>query len=106
VTAEPVRARRLTDRRLRQALAPPDGTTARELDRFREALVRVDRPDLMLDWLKRPAARRTLQTVAASGAVTHEALDTLPQGRGLAHVRSMLVAAGALPARDERLTAL
>jgi hypothetical protein len=60
----------------------------------------------MLDWLKRPAARRTLQAVATSGAVTHEALDALPQGRGLAHVRSMLVAAGALPARDERLTAL
>jgi hypothetical protein len=60
----------------------------------------------MLDWLKRPAARRTLQPVAASGAVTHEALDALPQGCGLAHVRSMLVAAGALPARDERLTAL
>ena len=94
------------DRRLKQALAPPDGTTAPELDRLREALVRVDRPDLMLDWLKRPAARRTLQAVAASGAVTHEALDALPQGRGLAHVRSMLVAAGALPARDERLTAL
>ena len=94
------------DRRLKQALAPPGGTTAPELDRLREALVGVDRPDLMLDWLKRPAARRTLQAVAASGAVTHEALDTLPQGRGLAHVRSMLVAAGALPARDERLTAL
>jgi hypothetical protein len=60
----------------------------------------------MLDWLKRPAARRTLQAVAASGAVTHEALDSLPPGRGLAHVRSMLVAAGALPARDERFTAL
>ena len=94
------------DRRLKQALAPPDGTTAPELDRLREAMVRVDRPDLMLDWLKRPAARRTLQAVAASGTVTHEALDALPQGRGLAHVRSMLVAAGALPARDERLTAL
>jgi hypothetical protein len=94
------------DRRLKQALAPPGGTAAPELDRFREALIRVDRPDLMLDWLKRPAARRTLQAVAASGAVTHEALDALPPGRGLAHVRSMLVAAGALPARDERLMAL
>jgi hypothetical protein len=60
----------------------------------------------MLDWLKRPAARRTLQAVAASGAVTHEALDSLPPGRGLAHVRSMLVATAALPARDERVTAL
>jgi hypothetical protein len=44
--------------------------------------------------------------LAASGAITHEALDALPPGRTLVHVRSMLVAAGALPARDERLTAL
>jgi hypothetical protein len=94
------------DRRLRQAFTPAGGTAAPELDRLREALVRVDRPDLMLDWLKGPGVRRTLQDVAARGAVTHEAIDALPQGRTLVHVRSMLVAAGALPARDERLTAL
>jgi hypothetical protein len=69
-------------------------------------MVRVDRPDLMLDWLKNPAVLRTLQAVAARGAVTHKTLDTLPPGRTFVHVRSMLVAAGALPARDERLTAL
>ena len=94
------------DKRLKQALAPPGGTAAPELDRLREALVRVDRPDLMLDWLKTPGVRPVLRSVAAGGAVTHEALDALPQGRTLAHVRSMLVAAGALPARDERITAL
>jgi hypothetical protein len=69
-------------------------------------MVRVDRPDLMLDWLKNPAVRRTLQAVAARGVITHEALDTLPPGRTFVHVRSMLVAVGVLPARDERLTAL
>jgi hypothetical protein len=94
------------DRRLRQAFTPAGGTAAPELDRLREALVRVDRPDLMLDWLKGPGVRRTLQDAAARGAVTHEAIDALPHGRTLVHVRSMLVAAGALPARDERLTAL
>ena len=76
------------------------------LDRLREALVRVDRPDLMLDWLKKADVRRTLQAVAGHRAVTHEALDTLPPGRTLVHLRSMLVAAGALSARDERLVAL
>ena len=60
----------------------------------------------MLDWLKKAGVRRTLQAVAARRAITHEALDTLPPGRTLVHLRSMLVAAGALPARDERLTAL
>jgi hypothetical protein len=60
----------------------------------------------MLDWLKGPGVRRTLQFVAARGVITHEALDALPPGRILVHVRSMLVAAGAPPARDERLATL
>ena len=77
-----------------------------ELDQLREAMVRVDRPERMLDWLMNPAVRRTLQAVAARGVITRKALDTLPPGRTFAHVRSMLVAAGALPDRDERLTAL
>lgn len=94
------------DRRLKQAFTPPGGTAAPELDRLREAMICVDRPDLMLDWLKDPAVKRTLQAVAARGVITHEALDMLPPGRTFVHVRSMLVAAGALPARDERLTAL
>jgi hypothetical protein len=94
------------DRKLMQVCTPPGGVASPELDRLREALVRVDRPDLMLDWLKKAGVRRTLQAVAARRVVTHEALDTLPPGRTLVHLRSMLVAAGALPARDERLTAL
>ncbi len=98
--------RRSLDRKLKQIFTPPAGVAAPELGRLREALVGVDRPDLMLDWLKKAGVRRTLQAVAARRVVTHEALDTLPPGRTLAHLRSMLVAAGALPARDERLTAL
>ena len=46
-----------TDRRLKQALVPPVGAAAPELGRLREALVRVDRPDLTLDWLKTPGVR-------------------------------------------------
>ncbi|MFI5067375.1 MAG: hypothetical protein ACHP9Z_25800 [Streptosporangiales bacterium] len=94
------------DRKLRQLFTPAGGAAAPELDRLREALVRVDRPDLMLDWLNKPGVRRTLQTATACRAVTHEALDALPPGRTLVHVRSMLVTAGALPARDECLTVL
>ena len=94
------------DRRLKQAFTPPGGAAAPELDRLRETMICVDRPDLMLDWLKDPAVKRALQAVAAHGVITHEALDMLPPGRTFVHVRSMLVAAGALPARDERLTAL
>jgi hypothetical protein len=94
------------DRKLTQVFTRPGSAAAPELDRLREALVRIDRPDLMLDWLKKAGVRRTLQAIAACRVVTHEALDALPPGRTLVHVRSMLVTAGALPARDERLTAL
>jgi hypothetical protein len=94
------------DRKLRQVFTPAGGSAAPELDRLRQAMTRVDRPDLMLDWLNKPGVRPALQAVAARRVITHEALDTLPPGRTLDHVRSMLVAAGALPARDERLTAL
>jgi hypothetical protein len=90
---------------LKQIFTPPGGTAAPELDRFREALVRIDRPDLMLDWLKKVGVRRTLQATAAHRAITHEALDTLPPGRTLVHLRSMLPAVGALPPRHEGLTA-
>jgi hypothetical protein len=94
------------DRKLKQILTPPGGTAPAELDRLREALTGIGRPDLMLDWLNKPGVRAALQAVAARRPITHEALDTLPPGRTLVHLRSMLVAAGALPARDERLTAL
>ncbi len=94
------------DRKLSHILTPPDSTAAvLELDLLRAALVGVDRPDLMLDWLKNPGVRRTLRAVAACDVITHEALDTLPPGLTLVHLRSMMVAAGALPARDERFTA-
>lgn len=94
------------DRRLRRLLARPDGTAAAELDRLREALVRVDRPDHMMDWLNNRGVGRVLEAVAACSPVTHEALDALPAGGTLDHVRSMMVTAGALPPRDERLAAL
>jgi hypothetical protein len=103
-TAECTRCR--LDRRLRHLLARPDGTDAAELDRLREALVRVDRPDHMMDWLNNRGVRPVLEAVAACSPVTHEALDALPASGTLEHVRSMMVTAGALPPRDERLTVL
>lgn len=93
-------------RKPKQLFTPPGGTAAPELDRLRETLIRVDRPDLMLDWLKTPGVRHTLQAIAALRAVTDEVLDALQPGRTVVHLRSMLVAASALPGRDERLTAL
>jgi hypothetical protein len=94
-------------RKLKQIFTSPGGTTAPELDRLREALVHTGRPDLVLDWLNKPGIRGSLRAVAAAHhAVTHETLDAMPPSRALAHLRSMLVAAGALPTRDELLTVL
>ena len=103
-TAECTRCR--LDQKLRKLLVPPGGTIPPELDQLREALVRVDRPDHMLDWLHKPHVRPVLQSLASRQATTHEALDGLPPGGTLDHVRAMMVATGALPDRDERLTAL
>ncbi|MCW2897272.1 MAG: hypothetical protein JWO75_6761 [Actinomycetia bacterium] len=60
----------------------------------------------MLDWLHKPHVRPVLQSLASRQATTHEALDGLPPGGTLDHVRAMMVATGVLPDRDERLTAL
>ncbi|MEU6019639.1 hypothetical protein ABZ826_38525 [Streptomyces sp. NPDC047515] len=38
--------------------------------------------------------------------VTHDTLDELPTSKVLVHLRSVLVATGTLPSRDERLVAL
>lgn len=100
-------ARCSLDRRLRGILATDDGAAAPELDQLRKTLVGVDRPDHAMDWLNKPGVRATLRAVAASGhAITHEALDAMPPGGTLEHLRFMLVASGALPPRDERLTTL
>jgi hypothetical protein len=83
------------------------GTRSRIDRETRETFVQVDRPDHALDWLNKPGVRDTLRTVAlVRPTITHEALDAMPPSGTLAHIRSMLIAAGALPPRDERLAAL
>ncbi|MFV2110465.1 hypothetical protein [Micromonospora sp. LOL_015] len=95
------------DRNLAGVLAAADGGTATQLDQLRQAFVLVDRPDHAMDWLNKPGVRNTLRTVAlARPAITHEALDAMPPSGTLAHIRSMLIVASALPAHDERLAAL
>jgi hypothetical protein len=60
-----------------------------------------------LAWLSRPAVRTILRELACDHRrLTHEVLDELPASKTLTHLRSVLVAAGALPARDERLVQL
>jgi hypothetical protein len=95
------------DQRVRDLLGggcqtPRDGLTA-----FHRALVAVERPDSALAWLARPKVRSLLEQIGQdTRPVTHELLDELPAGKTLAHLRTALVATGALPLRDERLVTL
>ncbi|MET7906173.1 hypothetical protein ABZS86_33825 [Streptomyces sp. NPDC005355] len=67
----------------------------------------AERPDVAFAWVSRSKARDLLERIGrAERPVTHEVLDELPPGKVLAHLRSVLVATGALPPRDERLVAL
>jgi hypothetical protein len=95
------------DRKLKEIFTSPDGAITPGLDRLREALIRVDRPDNALTWLTRKGVRTTLHDLAnGHRTLTHETLDAIPPSSTLTHLRSMLVATGAILPRDERLTAL
>ena len=95
------------DQKVHELLADNNGAVKGELVPFRQALLAVERPDSALRWLGRPNVRDLLKRVGRDARpLSHELLDELPAGRTLAHLRSVLVATGALPARDEQLIAL
>jgi hypothetical protein len=57
--------------------------------------------------MSRPKVRDLLADLGSDGRrLTHEIFDELPAGKTLAHLRSVLVAVGALPDRDECLARL
>jgi hypothetical protein len=62
------------------------------------------RPKSGLQWLRDPRVPGLLAGLA-TGAIplTHEALHGLPDWRMVSHLRSLLMACGALPARDKHL---
>jgi hypothetical protein len=93
--------------RLDELLADAAGEVRPELQTLYQALAGVDRPATALSWLSRNTATSVLSELA-SGArpLSHAALDELPSAKTLAHLRSVLVATQALPARDEHLTQL
>jgi len=69
-----------------------------------EAIAAARNPYSALNWLRTGAAAVILAEVAAGRtALTHQALDVHPNQRAADYLRHMLVASGALPARDEAL---
>ncbi len=60
----------------------------------------------MAAWLDKSTAPAILRSLEAGDELTHEALDALPAGKPVEHLRSVLVAIGALPPRDEQMARL
>ncbi|MGH3630438.1 MAG: hypothetical protein ACRDRL_23720, partial [Sciscionella sp.] len=78
-----------------------------QLQILHDNLAEHDRPNTVLAWLNKDATRTVLRELAAGQrALTHAGLDELPDAKPLRHLRSVLVATGALPPRDEQLIRL
>ena len=95
------------DQKIRGLLGDRAGAVRPDLAPLHQALSSVERPDTALAWMARPKVRALLTGLGGEDRrLTHEILDELPAGKTLAHLRSVLAATGALPARDERLVKL
>ncbi|MHB8342338.1 MAG: hypothetical protein ACYDB7_14395, partial [Mycobacteriales bacterium] len=85
----------------------PDGVIHPALAPLQEALAATQPPETALHWLaKEPVATVLADIAAGRRQLTHAGLDELPQRSILAHLRSVLVATGTLPPRDEQLARL
>jgi len=92
------------DRTIRDLLGDTSDATPPELAKLRNALL-ADQPKSVLNWLRRSPAIGTVLTDLASGTCpfSHEAIEKRLPGKVGAHFRAILVAAQALPYRDEHL---
>lgn len=91
----------------REFLANEDGEVRPDLEPLLRAITEAERPDTAITWLRQAGVREILSAIGRHDKpVTHEALDKMPPGKTLAHLRSILVATGILPGRDERVLRL
>ncbi|MFJ2094646.1 hypothetical protein ACIOEW_36125 [Streptomyces sp. NPDC087901] len=92
---------------VRNLLGDSTGTIRQDLVPLYEALSGAERPTSTMFWLSSSKVSILLQQIGRDERpVTHETLDELPASKVLAHLRSVMVATGALPPRDERFVAL
>ncbi|MBE4696197.1 hypothetical protein HGI16_16020 [Brevibacterium casei] len=85
----------------------PDGSIRPELAGVCDALTGLERPRSLLTNWHNLASLRLLSDIAAGRLeLSHEALDALPQVFSVTYLRALLIAAGALPARDENIARL
>jgi hypothetical protein len=97
-------ARCSLQRRLHQLLRDDTDNIHPQLQALHDNLANHDRPDTVLSWLNKDTASAILREFAVGErALTHAALDDLPDAKPVKHLRAVLVATGALPPRDEHL---
>ncbi len=93
--------------RLTGILGDGTGRVRPELAALHEALAGNDQPNTVLRWLNTNGTSTILAELAAGDRpLNHAALDGLPASKPIEHLRSVLVATGALPTRDEHLARL
>ena len=93
--------------RLDELLRGDTGTIHPRLQALHDNLAGNDRPDTVLDWLNKNTAAAILAELAAGERpLTHAALDELADSKTIRHLRSVLVATGALAPRDEHMIRL
>lgn len=94
-------------RRTAELMTGPDGTVPDALVGVHDTIVASATPRKALNWLRQGAGAPILAALASGTmAMSHDALDAHPSARAANHIRQMLIAHGALAARDEPLAAV
>ncbi|MFF1345956.1 hypothetical protein ACFVZJ_08140 [Streptomyces sp. NPDC058322] len=93
--------------RLDELLTSASGSISSKLQALHHALAGTERAGTALRWLSGGIVSTVLSDLGSGRRpLTHEALDELPEGKVVEHIRSVLVATGALPQRDEQMIRL
>ncbi|MDF3313223.1 hypothetical protein P3H15_50865 [Rhodococcus sp. T2V] len=89
---------------LNEILGPPSASLHPGLQALRNNIATAEHPITAMRWLRKKSVAPVLADLAAGRrALTHEALDELPDSQALAHLRQVPVGVGALSERDEHM---
>ena len=98
-------ARCAVRQRLRDILGDDTGRIRPHLQALHDALAATERTNTVIAWLD-SASADVVRGLDAGEQLTHTALDDLPDSKPVEHLRSVLVAIGSLPHRDEHMARL
>ncbi|MEV0942986.1 hypothetical protein AB0I90_21755 [Micromonospora wenchangensis] len=93
--------------RLHELLADDSGSIPPKSQALNDALAKTERVGTAMRWLAGGIVSTVLSDLGSGHRpLTHEALDELPAGKVVEHLRNVLVATGTLPQRDEQMVRL